>query len=153
MVWMMIGVPLASVIAGIITIVVAVRSGGQDTAIDQVRRTAQIQQTDLSADRQALQRGLSATLVREGDRFEVQVLGGIDPTRSLLLRLEHPTEASQDRVIEMVPAGDRWTASHTLPAAAGWTLSLQSSEGDWRLDGNLPQGQDHAVLLPRFGDG
>lgn len=153
MVWLMIGVPAASVVAGILTVVVAVRSGGQDTAIDEVRRTAQIQQTDLSADRQALQRGLSATLVRAGDRFEVQVLGGVDPTRPLHLRLLHPTESSRDQNIELLPAGDRWTASHPLPAAAGWTLSLQSSEGDWRLDGTLPQGQDHAVLLPRFGDG
>ena len=38
MVWLVFGLPLASIVAGVTLVVIAVRSGGADTVSDQVQR-------------------------------------------------------------------------------------------------------------------
>jgi len=60
--WLVIGLPLASIVAGVGLVIVAIRSGGADVVRDEVQRTSQIQVTDLSADEQAMRRNLSALM-------------------------------------------------------------------------------------------
>lgn len=153
MMWLVIGVPALSVVVGISTLVIAIRAGGLDAATDPVARMAQVQQTDLQADRGALRRGLSASLQRDADRISVQVLGSIDLTQPLRLRFIHPARASDDREVELHWQHDRWSASLSLPESPLWNLSLQPTDGSWRLDGELAAGRPHAVLTPRFSDG
>ena len=50
MVWLVWGLPLASVVAGLWLVVTAVRAGGADPVIDDVQRVSQIQTTDLGPD-------------------------------------------------------------------------------------------------------
>ena len=53
MVWLMLGLPLASVVAGVGLLVAAVRSGGADEVTDVVQGTAQIQVSTLGPDARA----------------------------------------------------------------------------------------------------
>ena len=64
--WLVIGLPLASIVAGVSLLVIAVRSGGADAVPDDVQRMSQIQTTDLGPDAQARALGLSA-VVRMAD--------------------------------------------------------------------------------------
>ncbi len=47
MMWVVLGIPLASIVAGVGLVVVSVRSGSADVVMDKVDRVSQIQTTDL----------------------------------------------------------------------------------------------------------
>ena len=74
MVWLVFGLPALVVVAGISTLVIAIkyRDGGEVT--DQVQRTAQIQQTDYSPDARAGEMGLRVLLREQSTQFDVEPL-------------------------------------------------------------------------------
>lgn len=65
MVWLLIGLPVVAVVAGIATLVISSRGGG-DSVIDPVERTAQIQTVALGPDERARELKLSAVLQVDG---------------------------------------------------------------------------------------
>ena len=69
--WLVVGLPLLSIVAGVGLVVVATRAGGDDTVNDAVRRVSQIQTTDLGPDEAARKLGLSAVLRVENGIVEV----------------------------------------------------------------------------------
>jgi len=152
MVWLVWGLPACVVVAGFITLGIAIRSGADGSA-DPVHRMAQVQQTDISADRAANARGLSASLSLHHGHVDLQVLGGIDASGELLLRFEHPSQAGLDHSVDLHWQDDRWRADLDLPPAARWHVTLQPRDGSWRLDGELSTATGIAVLQPRFGNG
>lgn len=152
MVWLVWGLPAIVVVAGFITLGIAIRSGNLDASNDPVRRMAQIQQTDISADRTAGQQGLGASLALREGRIALQMLGEVDASQVLTLRFEHPTSAQLDRSVTLQRDGDIWVAELDLPEAAGWHLTLTPEDQRWRLDGRLDASRI-AILKPRFGHG
>ena len=153
MVWLMVGFPLAAVVAGITTVIIAVRAGGSDAIPDDVRRTAQIQTTELGPDERAAERGLSAVFSVQEDAVDVLVAtGDFDRTKPLTLSLQHPVEAAQDIALELQP-NDRggWSGAHTLDVAHAWRVQLSDASGEWRLLGRLPAGQRGVLLRPALG--
>lgn len=147
MVWLVFGLPLASIIAGIGLVIIAVRSGGADTVTDQVQRVAQIQTADLGVDSVASGRRLSAVLRAEEGVIEVLPVSG-DFARSEPLRvtLVHPTQAVADRQIELAPSPLGWRAEAGLEDSHDWLLQVMPADGRWRLRGRLPK-QQHATRL------
>ena len=69
--WLVIGLPLLSIVAGVGLVVIASSAGGSDAVSDPVRRVSQIQTTDLAPDQAALKLGLSAVLRVEDGIVEV----------------------------------------------------------------------------------
>ena len=68
MLWLVIGLPSAVIVAALATLAIAIESGGSDAIPDKVRRTAQIQTTELGPDERAATLKLSAVLsVHTGD--------------------------------------------------------------------------------------
>jgi uncharacterized protein len=153
MFWVVWGLPAVVVVAGFLTLGIAIRAGGADASIDVVQRMAQVQQTDLSADRAAEQQGLGASLALREGRIVLQMLGGAGDTDRLNLQFEHPTASSQDRVIALTREGEAWVAEVALPDAASWHLTLTPGDRRWRLDGRLDAQSGIAILKPRFGHG
>lgn len=153
MFWLVWGLPAVVVVAGFLTLGIAIRAGGADASIDAVQRMAQVQQTDLSADRAAEQQGLGASLALRDGRVVLQMLGSIGDTHRLNLQFEHPTASSKDQVIALTREGDAWVAEVTLPEAASWHLTLTPDDRRWRLDGRLDAHSGIAILTPRFGHG
>ncbi|MBD8527337.1 FixH family protein [Pseudomarimonas arenosa] len=153
MVYLVWGVPLATVIAGLSTLAIAIQAGGSDQVIDQVSRMAQVQQTDVSADHEARRLGLSASLV-VSERDVVVELGGRWPTdQPLSLRLSHPTDAAQDHQLSLQPLDGRWTTAAVIDPHIAWQIQLADQAGRWRLDGELNKSRGFATLTPRFSDG
>ena len=67
MMWVVLGIPLASIVAGVGLVVVSVRSGSADAVMDKVDRVSQIQTTDLGPDEAAAARKLSAIVQIRAD--------------------------------------------------------------------------------------
>jgi hypothetical protein len=150
MLLLVIGLPLASVIAGVSLVVTAVRSGNDDAVYDRVRRTAQIQVSDdAAADGSASARRLSALLRVEAGRVSVLPLAGA-PRRdvSLQLVLAHPVDSHADREIALTPDADGWSAALALESDHDWLVRVESREDGWRLRGRLRAGERAAHLAP-----
>lgn len=149
MVWLVAALPIASVIAGVSLLVIAVRSGGADTVADPVQRTAQIQVSDLAPDERAQQLRLTA-IVRVGTGL-VEVLpvtGAFDHGAPLRIALRHPMLASADREVLLQPTELGWRGRIDLDGTHDWNLQVTTDDGQWRLRGRLPKGQLAAHLKP-----
>ena len=152
--WLVIGLPLLSIVAGVGLVVIAVRSGGADTVSDPVRRVSQIQTADLGPDAAARKLGLSAVLRVEDGIVEVlPATGSFAHDAPLQLVLEHPTRQADDVRLELAPQGPGWRATQAIDADHDWVVQLRAADGHWRLQGRLPK-QQHAVrLAPSLGEG
>ena len=149
MVWLVIGLPAASVVAGLMLVATAVRSGGADEVTDEVRRTAQMQVSELGADAQAKAMKLSAVLSMDGTAIRIlPVSGEFVRSEVLLLTLSHPTDSAQDRRLTLEPTEFGWSAPVEIGAAHDWIAQLAPLDGRWRLRGRLEAGQRAAHLGP-----
>ena len=150
MVWLMIGLPAVAVVAGIALVVIAVRSGSSDAVIDTVQRTAQIQTTELGPDERAKALKLSAVLrIAKGDAIELlPVSGDFMRNEPLTLVLSHPSDASQDRRVELKPTELGWHGKLPVDASHDWLLQLSPADAQWRLKGRLHARELAAHLGP-----
>lgn len=138
MLWLTIALPAAAVVAGIALVVTAVRSGGDDMVIDTVRRTAQIQVSELGADERASALKLSAVVRVEADALEVlPVSGDFARNEPVTLLLSHPSQAAQDRRVVLAPSELGWRAAAGLDTGHDWLLQVAPQDGRWRLHGRL----------------
>lgn len=148
-VWLVIGLPLASIVAGVGLVITAVRSGGDDVAIDAVQRMAQVQQSELGPDARATAMQLSAVLRLQPGRIEVYpATGDFARGESLSLRLVHPTDAALDRVATLLPDALGWHADGEFGTAHDWRVQLAPADGRWRVQGRLEAGQQAVNLRP-----
>jgi uncharacterized protein len=167
MVWLMVGLPLAAVVAGTGTLIIAVRAGGSDVVSDKVQRTAQIQTTELGPDKRAAALGLSAVLsVHNTDGAATLELlpatgafvdGASSESRTLRaqplrLLLQHPTRAAEDWELRLLPTATGWRVDHALDSAHDWRLQVLPEGGAWRLSARLPAGQRGVLLAPSVGE-
>jgi len=154
MVWLVWGLPLASVVAGIWLVVVAVGAGGADTVTDKVQRVSQIQTTDLGPDDNAARRRLSAIVQVRGDHVELTaVTGDFAAPSPLVLTLAHPTEAAQDLTLPLARDTTGWRAPADLDTAHDWNVQLSPQDGSWRIRGRLQKDTQAVRLAPSHGGG
>lgn len=153
MVWLMIGLPLAAVVAGTATLVIAIRSGGSDAIPEEVRRTAQVQTVELGADEAAAKRKLSAVLSLQEDAVEVlPATGDFDRKQPLTLLLQHPIEAAKDVTLTLSPTAAGWRAEARIAVDHAWRVRLGDAGETWRIRGRLPRGQRGTLLRPALDD-
>lgn len=154
LVWMLIMLPATVVIAGFITLYLAIRSDDGMVEDDYYQRGKEINRL-LDRDRAARRYGLQA-------QVSVDVLGGrvavqLDATKSatavipehLELKLLHATRAGLDQDVTLVRTPDgRYQG--VLPALAPGRWYLQLAAADWRLNGELHvPGSGSVTLLAR----
>jgi len=145
--WLVIGLPLVAVIAGVSLVVIAVRSGGADVVRDDVRRVSQIQTTDLGPDQQARALGLSAVLrIDEGVIEVIPVTGDFARKAPLRLLLQHPAQTAGDIQLELAATDAGWRLEQAIDDGHDWIVELSAGDGGWRLHGRLPK-QQHATRL------
>lgn len=152
--WLVIGLPIASVVAGVGLVVIALRSGSTDAVIDTVQRTAQIQVTELGPDERA--RSLKLAAVLRVDKKALELLpvdggfgeGTVGRDQTLTLTLSHPSESVQDRTLQLQPSELGWRAPIDLPLDHDWLLQLTPTDGAWRLRGRLHAGELAAYMRP-----
>lgn len=150
MVWLVVAIPAASVVASVALLVTAARSSGNnDVVADPVQRTAQIQVADLAPDIAARERGLVAVLRIEGELIELLPLAGAFPRDAALrLDLHHPARAQDDVYLLLQPTASGWQARQSLALGHDWNLTVGAIDRRWRLQGRLPRGQREVRLQP-----
>ena len=150
MLWLVVAIPAASVVASVALLVSAARSSGNNDAVtDRVQRTAQIQVADLAPDLAARRLQLAATLRVQGDRIRVSPASAAFPRDAMLrLTLQHPLRAQHDITLDMPRDGEGWQLQHPLARGHDWNLSLAAADGRWHLQGRLLRGRDTAELRP-----
>ncbi len=154
MVWLVWGLPLASVVAGLWLVVTAVRAGGADPVIDDVQRVSQIQTTDLGPDERAARRKLSAILQIRPDHVELTaVTGEFERETSLVLVMTHPTEAAHDLHLPLARTTTGWTAPAAIDTRHDWNLQLTPGNSAWRIRGRLQKDTQASRLAPALGGG
>jgi hypothetical protein len=147
MLWLVFGLPALVVVASLVTVWISARDGNQDAVADDVRRTAQMQTTELAPDEVAATLGLSAVLsLQDGKLMLVPATGAFPRDEPLELRLSHPTQAERDIRVTLQPDTLGWSAPARVDADNDWKASLQDAAGRWRIVGRL-QGGQHAVRL------
>lgn len=149
MLWLIVGIPLATVIGGFTTLWLAGQSGQSDVVPDDVQRTAQAQVVDLAPDMTAARLHLSAHITIDASTATVRA--DVVPVRAadtLILKFVHSLRAADDITLPMAREGDHWQARLPPLADAGWRLVLEDSQERWRLVGRLPRDSREAQLLP-----
>lgn len=156
--WLVIGLPAVVIVASLTTLYIAIDAGGSDAIPDEVRRTAQIQTTELGPDERAATLKLSAVFsVREGHVEVLPASGALVDDKALRgqplrLRLQHPTVAAEDRELKLVPTEAGWRADIALDPKHDWRIQLLPEGSAWRLRGRLPAGQRGVLLAPAVGE-
>ncbi|WP_202844825.1 FixH family protein [Luteimonas saliphila] len=147
--WLVIGLPLASVVAGISLLVIATRSGGSDSVRDDVQRVSQIQTANLGPDENARALGLSAVLrADEGVLEVIPATGEFARRATLRLVLQHPSRSAEDLEADLPPSATGWRTEQAIDDGHDWIVELSAADGSWRLRGRLPKQQHAARLAP-----
>jgi hypothetical protein len=145
MVWLLLAIPAATVVAGMATLRIA-RAGGQDAEPEPVRRTLQAQEADLAPDARAARLHLQARVHVDAGRVQVdapaQAAGD-----ALTLRLVHPTRAEQDLAWTRDAGAGTWRGP-PFPAATRGRWILEDRTQGWRLVGRWTDARGDASLRP-----
>lgn len=146
--WLVVGLPLVSMVFGIGLVVVANRDS-DDAIVDTVQRTGQIQVADLGPDALARRKRLSAVVRVGGGAVEaIPVHGDFDRTAPLRLSLLHPSHAADDVALTLQPTALGWRTVHGVDGSREWNVRLEPTDRRWRITGRLPKGQQAVALQP-----
>lgn len=145
--WLVVALPLSSVVGGIGMLVLVSRGPAADSAPEHVQRMAQVQQTDLAPDQRARALALKASGERDAAGVTL-TMDAADLPAHLMLQLVHPTDAKHDVTLVLSGTGNRWTWSGDVDTNHAWRLRLGPADGRWRLVGQLPAGATRFELEP-----
>ena len=149
MLWLVVALPLAAVIAGFVTLGYAVGSAS-DPVNDDVRRVAQIQTANLAADSRAAALGLVGTLSVDGSTVVVSGLPHETKHASAaVLRFEHSTDASRDVIVRLQQGAGGSMVGQAQLAKTRYNLTLLAADATWRLRGRLENCATTAALSPQ----
>jgi len=125
--------PAAAVVAGAITVWIAVATADGLVADDYYKRGLAINQ-EIRRDRAMVERGLSAIVERDDGMLSVRLAGRGELPEALVARLVHATRAGHDQRLRLprVAPGLFRTALPALPAGR-WRLILEDPRGEWRI--------------------
>jgi hypothetical protein len=155
MLWLVLALPAAVVVAGFVTLAIAIRSGGDDAVRDPGSRVGKAQTADLGPERNASRLGLQARLLLASDTeaVELNAEAGVFDSDSLTLAFTHPRDAAADLSLNLVRAdASRYVGRLAVSREHAWNLQLEPADGQWRLQGRLPIGTLSADLSPAVDD-
>jgi hypothetical protein len=150
-VWLLISLPMTAVIAGMVTIYLAV-STSDGLVVDDYYKRGKAINVDLARDAAAARHELRADIDLDMRNNHVQLLlqGNIEPLpETLTLSLLHPTQAGYDQLLSLQHAGDGvYSGAIDEVGRGNWYLQLETVE--WRLSGSMRMPHTgKIVLLPQ----
>lgn len=135
--WILMAGPGIVVVAGIVTLWLAVISNDGLVTDDYYKQGLAVNQ-QLHREQLAVSLGIHADMMRAGSN--VRLLLGAQEDASLpsaiTLKLAHPTRAGQDQAIHMVLEGPGFYSGKLAADISGrWLVSIEDPAGKWRLQG------------------
>lgn len=152
MVWMVIALPATAVVAGLITVYIAVANQDSLVVDDYYKQGKAINQ-ELSRDSKSAALGLSAFVDLNAETGEVLVsLSAVENyslTQEITFKLIHRTLSGSDQVTTLVQSGGKpeYRGYIRPPIKEGrWTIQI-ISEDAWRLKQNFTSKSAQHILL------
>ncbi|MBS1144664.1 MAG: hypothetical protein H6R14_2070 [Proteobacteria bacterium] len=135
--WFLMAGPGTVIIAGVITVWLAVVSNDGLVTDDYYKQGLAVNQS-LQRDHHAGNIGLHGDVMRSGSNL--RLLLGADGDAGLpseiVLKLAHPTRAGQDQLITMKMEGQGFYSGKLAEEVSGrWLVSIEDPAGQWRLQG------------------
>ena len=152
--WLLMAAPAASVVMGVVMVVVGLRSEDGLVVDDYYKRGLEINQV-LDREARAAALGLEAALAFSAgrDRLRVTLSGRTAAGDGATLRLVHPTRSGQDQIVVLAAgAGGQLEGVLRPPSAGAWHLVLEGDRGGWRLAGEWRTDEDRVTLRPSRRD-
>lgn len=129
--WLLMAAPAAAVLAGAVTLWLAIGSADGLVAEDYYKRGLGINQ-DLRRAETARARGIEAAVTLEGSRLRVRLTG--PAPAQLRAQLVHATRAGHDLQLTLARgAGGEYEAALPPLAAGRWRLALEDPAREWRI--------------------
>jgi len=137
--WLVAGVPAATVVGGLVTLFLA--ASGDDAIVrDDFRKEGLAIYADPRRDAAAAAAGARATLTVDGSAGTIDVrltLERGEPPRELLVLLSHATRARNDRMLRLERRGAGYGAALEPLADGHWYVELTPPDRGWRLRGEF----------------
>ena len=135
--WLLMIGPGLVIIAGVITVWLAVISNDGLVTDDYYKQGLAVNQT-LERDHRAGALGLQADVMRAGSGIRLFIRGneGVVVPPAIDLKLAHPTRAGQDQIVAMTSEGQGFYGGKIAGDVSGrWLVSIEDPAGQWRLHG------------------
>jgi len=136
--WILISGPATVIVAGIITLWLAVTSNDGLVTDDYYKQGLAVNQS-LKRDHQAGSLGLQADVMRSEQNIRLLIGsdGGVVLPDLITLQLVHPTRAGHDQLLEMHAEGQGfYVGKLTTDIGGRWLVSIEDPAGQWRLQGD-----------------
>jgi hypothetical protein len=149
--WLLMTGPAVVIVAGFLTLWLAVRSDDGLVADDYYKRGLAINQTLTRADRAgALALGARVDVDAGTGRVRVTLTGAGDLPDALRLRFVHPTQAVADQLIELhVLTPGAYEGKLAAAIAGRRVVMLEDLPRTWRLAGEAAGNAQRVVLTPQ----
>jgi uncharacterized protein len=137
--WLLMAGPLAVILAGIVTVYLAIVSNDGLVADDYYKRGLAINQT-LSRDAEARKMNYRARVEFSGafSRVQVTFADALPADELLVLRAAHAGRPALDRLVPLAAQGERRYGAAFLPLTPGhWQITLEDTGRRWRLTGEV----------------
>lgn len=137
--WILMAGPGAVIVAGVVTVYLAVTTNDGLVVSDYYKRGLAVNQ-ELARDTNARARGLVAEVGVDHDAVQVRMTAlKLVPEGELRLNITHPTRAGHDQIVRLAPSGEgRWAARIDPLTEGRWLLVLEDlQQKEWRLSGSL----------------
>jgi len=142
--------PLTAVVAGITTLVIALRTDDGLVANDYYKEGLAINR-QLEREQKAASLGLKviATIDEKNAMVRVHLEEQGSLPAGLYLHFVHPTRAGMDQHVALKAAPGGWYEGQlNYPAKAKWQLVLEDVGHKWRVDGGWDMTQDRGLEFP-----
>ncbi|WP_319243795.1 FixH family protein [uncultured Propionivibrio sp.] len=150
--WLLMAGPAIVVVAGFITLVLALRSNDGLVSDDYYKQGLGINQTT-ARDQAAARLGLQAQVMLGGHELRVMLRANDAATalpETLSLRLMHPTRSGEDQVLSLRrQAGDLYSGRLERPLSGRWRVSIEDDGRMWRLTGDWLVDKAPVLALPK----
>lgn len=152
--WFLMAGPAIVVVAGIVTLWLAIVSNDGLVTDDYYKQGMTVNQR-LHRDHLAGELGLHADVMRAG--LNVRLLLGADKDaglpQELVVKLAHPTRAGQDQLIKMkLESQGFYTGKLAVDISGRWLVSIEDPIGNWRLQGEwLSDSSEPLRLVAKVG--
>lgn len=135
--WFLMAGPAIVIVAGFITLWLAVESNDGLVTDDYYKQGLAVNQR-MHRDQQAAGLGLHADLMRAD--LNVRLILGADRAAKIpeviVLKLAHPTRSGQDQAVQMQAEGAGFYSGKLSADISGrWLVSIEDPAGQWRLQG------------------
>lgn len=147
--WFIIFFPVLAIVAGIITLIIAINSPNPLVEDDYYKAGLAINRS-LEREQLALSLGLNAKLSYPKDSKELtlELLGDLEPPAMLSVIFSHPTKEKWDRRATLSHLqGHTYSGPLELPVEGAWDVALEGADHSWAFQGRVNLPSSEAVEL------